>query len=152
MPGTVLILLAGKYIGKRVVLLKTLPKSGLVVVTGPFAINGVPIRRVNPAYAIATTTKVDISTLELPKRINDKYFKKNRKQKDNTKSAEKFLGEKKEKEEGQPKEKLRADRKEDQVTVDKPLIELIKKVPYLKNYLQSRFYLREGEYPHALKF
>ena len=74
--GTILILLAGRFRGKRVVLVKAL-EQGVLLVTGPFKINGVPLRRVNARYVIATSYTVDVSGLD-QKKVDEisqpKYF------------------------------------------------------------------------------
>merc|ERR1712210_202046 len=44
--GTIAIMVAGVHKGKRVIVLKTL-STGLLLVTGPFKVNGCPLRRVN---------------------------------------------------------------------------------------------------------
>jgi len=95
-PGTILILLAGNYRGKRVVFLKQLP-SGLLLVTGPFKINGVPLRRVNQAYVIATSTKVDVSSLKVDAKFNDDYFRRPKKEKKKKTQEEFFATETKKK-------------------------------------------------------
>ncbi|MBA0607267.1 hypothetical protein Godav_019598 [Gossypium davidsonii] len=143
-PGTVLILLAGRFMGKRVVFLKQLP-SGLLLVTGPFKINGVPLRRVNQSYVIATSTKVDISGVNVEK-FDDKYFAKEVDKKKKKSEGEFFEAEK------EDKKKLPEDKKEDQKSVDASLIKSIEGVPDLKAYLAARFSLKSGMKPHELVF
>ena len=75
-PGTVLILLAGRFRGKRVILLRCL-SQGLLLVTGPYKVNGVPIRRVNARYVIATRTSVKLDGVDekvIGKLSKDEYF------------------------------------------------------------------------------
>ncbi len=82
-PGTVLILLAGRFRGKRVILLKQL-SQGALLITGPFKINGVPVRRVNAKYVIATSTKVDLKGLDqkaMEKVSGESYFSRDKKSK-----------------------------------------------------------------------
>ena len=76
LPGSILILLAGRFRGKRVILLKHLPQ-GVLLVTGPFKVNGVPLRRVNARYVIATSMKVELKGLDsstVEKVSEDGYF------------------------------------------------------------------------------
>ncbi|KAK7538533.1 60S ribosomal protein eL6 [Phyllosticta citribraziliensis] len=148
-PGTVLILLAGRFRGKRVVLLKHLPQ-GVLLVTGPFKINGVPLRRVNARYVIATSTKVDLSGLDqgvVEKVGSDSYFA--REKKDKKAGEEAFF---KQGEKPEPK-KVAGHRAEDQRSVDKAILANIKKSdPFLLSYLGSTFSLRKGDKPHAMVF
>merc|ERR1712166_798222 len=61
-PGAVVILLAGRFKGQRAVFLKQLP-YGLCLITGPYKVNGIPLRRVPQSYFIGTSTVVDVSML-----------------------------------------------------------------------------------------
>ncbi|RYO94737.1 hypothetical protein DL764_007794 [Monosporascus ibericus] len=147
-PGTVLILLAGRFRGKRVVLLKTLDQ-GVLLVTGPFKINGVPLRRVNARYVIATSYQVDLTGIDQSK-VDEvaqaSYFTRD-KAKDKA-SEEAFF---KQGEKPQKKE-ISSSRAADQKAVDKALIANIKKVEFLPSYLASSFSLRKGDKPHEMKW
>lgn len=146
-PGTVCILLAGPHKGKRVIFLKQL-KSGLLLITGPFLINGCPLRRVSQNYVIATSTKVRISASKLPSHINDNYFKRKRDKRAKKEEGDIFS---KKKEEYKPSDQ----RKTDQKLVDGMVLREIKKRSDKKmvyTYLSAMFGLRSSQYPHRMKF
>ncbi|SCV73826.1 BQ2448_6256 [Microbotryum intermedium] len=143
-PGTVLILLAGRFRGKRVVLLKQL-ESGLLLVTGPFKVNGVPLRRVNQAYVIATSLKFDISSLTVDAKLNDAYFAKPKSASRNGTEGE-FFADKAEKK-AYPEDKVA-----DQKTVDKAVLAAVNAKPNAGKYLAATFGLSKGQFPHLLKF
>lgn len=141
-PGTVLILLAGRFRGKRVVYLKHMEDNTLLV-SGPFKVNGVPLRRVNARYVIATSTKVDLSGVDVAK-FNVEYFAREKLNKKEKKEAQMFP-------ENSSKQ-VKAERVEDQKNVDKALLANIKKTPLLKQYLAASFSLKNGDKPHLLNF
>ncbi|KAK7846960.1 large ribosomal subunit protein eL6-like [Quercus suber] len=117
----------------------------MLVNAGPFKINGVPLRRVNQSYVIATSTKVDISGVNVEK-FDDKYFAKEVQKKKKKGEGEFFEAENEE------KNVLPQEKKEEQKAVDTALIKSIEAVPDLKTYLAARFSLKAGMKPHELKF
>ncbi|KAI0750738.1 ribosomal protein L6e-domain-containing protein [Daedaleopsis nitida] len=144
-PGTVLILLAGRFKGKRVVFLKQLA-SGLLLVTGPYKVNGVPLRRVNQAYVIATSTNVDLGDFKVDEKINDTYFAKPT-SKGPRSAEEEFFSE------GKPKKATFPESKAaDQKSVDAAVIAAVKKTEHLQKYMKATFGLSKGQFPHQLVF
>ena len=77
--GSVLILTSGRFRGKRVVFLKQL-ESGLLLVTGPHKVNGVPLKRVNQVYTITTSAVVSTAGVDVSK-VTDKFFTRTHAQK-----------------------------------------------------------------------
>ena len=144
--GTVLILLAGRHRGKRVVFLKQMP-SGLLLVTGPFKTNGVPVRRVNQAYVIATSTKVEgiDSAVAAVNDKDDSYFKRSAQPVDD--KEQEFLDAGK-----VPAVSIAYDRKALQTAVDNVVSAAVAKVDKLNDYLHARFSLSKGDAPHEMVF
>lgn len=140
--GTVLILLAGRFKGKRVVFLRQLP-SGLLLVTGPFKLNGVPLRRVNQAYVIATSTTLDVSGVDAAK-FDDAYFRAAEKKQRTKRGEGEFFAE------AEAKKALPAEYVANQKAVDAALT--AKLSDELKGYLSTRFTLKSGDRPHLMKF
>lgn len=146
-PGKVLILLAGRHKGKRVVLLKVL-SSGLLLVNGPFYLNSCPLRRISQRYVICTKTRVNLKGVTIPEHINDSYFKRADKKKARKTEGDIFA---KQEEKYTPSEQ----RKKDQIEVDKLIRGAIKKTNQgllVSKYLKASFALRNHQYPHRMRF
>lgn len=142
-PGSVLILLQGKYAGKRVIFVKQLP-SGLLLVSGPRTLNGVPLKRVSQSYVIATSVKVDLSSVSFPADLTEEALKKPSNK--GAKKASIFS------EEAPKTLPLTETRKALQIAVDAALLPAIEKVAHLRSYLKTPFTLKKGQAPHTLKF
>ncbi|KAJ0430165.1 putative 60S ribosomal protein L6E [Helianthus annuus] len=110
---------------------------------GPFKINGVPLRRVNQSYVIATSTKVDISGVNVEK--FDDIGKKVKKKKKKKKGEGEFF-------EAEKENTLPQEKKDDQKSVDTAWTQSIEAVPDLKSFLGARFSLKAGMKPHELVF
>lgn len=135
------------FVFQRVVFLKQL-KSGLLLVTGPFKLNGCPLRRINQNYVIATSTKLDISKVNVPESLNDAFFNRIKAKKQKPTEGEIFQTKKEQ-------YKVNDERKKAQLDVDKQLITVIKSHPEKRlfaRYLKSRFSLSNKQYPHKMKF
>merc|ERR1711976_118707 len=145
--GSVVILLSGRFRGRRVVVLKRMD-SGLLLVTGPYKLNGVPLKRVNAAFVIPTSTKLNVSGADV-KSVDDAYFAKSvTKSKKNDEEA--FFGNNAEM---SAEEKAKFDKKKAmQKTVDDKIMGEVKKVEHLAGYLRTRFSLRNNMRFHEMSF
>ena len=141
-PGQIVILLSGRFRGRRVVFLKKL-ENNLLLVTGPYKYNGVPLKRVNAAYVLPTNTKIEIND-KVADKIDDKYFFKVQIKRE--KEEDFFVDEK------TKKERVTAERKNAQNEVDTQVKAAVDKVPMMKEYLRNRFALKSGDKPHLMKF
>ena len=142
-PGQVVILLSGRFRGRRVVFLKKL-ENNLLLVTGPYKYNGVPLKRVNAAYVLPTNTKLEVDAKVADSIKDEEFFKKV----DIKRESEKdFFVEEKVK-----KERITEERKKVQNDVDTAVKAAVDKVPMMKEYLRNRFALKSGDKPHLMKF
>merc|ERR1712146_633261 len=142
-PGAVVILLAGRFKGKRAVFLKQLD-SGLCLITGPYKVNGIPLRRVPQSYVIGTSTVVDVSGAEIPEEVNDAMFKKPKSAKKKSEDGP-FASE-------EEKAPLSQEFKDLQEKVDSAVVKAIESEDLLKGYMKSKFSLKRGQYPHEMSF
>lgn len=125
---------------------------------GPFKLNGVPLRRLNQAYVIATSTKVDVSGVSLSADVeSDSFYSLSKKEKASRKAAwsakeaEDFFDD-----EGNAKvdtADISAEKKAAQKAVDDQILAAPEfKDKVFRAYMSSRFTLSRGQKPHAMRF
>jgi len=155
-PGTVVILLSGKALGKRVIFLKQLEKSGLLLVCGPKRANGYGLRRVAQSYVIATSKKVCLKRADLSRldEVTDEFFTINKKFNKNREwltmvKKRKFIAT-----EENPEFKPHAIYKCNELArlVNKELWKCVKPHVRLRQYLNSKFRLGNTDRPHLMRF
>ena len=142
-PGQVVIILSGRFRGRRVVYLKKL-ESNLLLVTGPYKYNGVPLKRVNAAYVLPTNTVLKVDE-KVADSVKDSLFTK--KVEIERKSEKDFFVEDEVK-----KKRITEEKKKAQNDVDTQVKKAVDEVPMMKEYLRNRFALKNGDKPHLMKF
>merc|ERR1712232_183025 len=145
--GSIVILLSGRFRGKRVVVLKRL-ESGLLLVTGPYKVNGVPLKRVNEAYVIPTSTTVDVKSVNTSA-LNDAFFAKTKVK--SAKTDENAFFNNQAEMTAEEKAKI-AKKREAQKEVDGKLMPVVKNTKMLAGYLRTRFSLRNNQKYHMMGF
>lgn len=106
---------------------------------GPFTTNGVPLRRVNQRYVIATSTKVSLAGVNTDK-IDDAMFAR-----EATSAKKDVLATEK------PANTISAERKAAQTAVDAALTKNLTD-SMMTAYLKAKFSLKNGDKPHSMKF
>ena len=132
---------ATHFNGRRVIALKQF-KSGLLAVTGPFKLNGVPVKRVNSAYNMKISTVVDLKGVSVDS-ITDETFKRVKAPKNSC--SHKFFAV------AAPKSTTSDARKTLKKTFDGALLKNVSN-KLVRKYLGARFFLTRNDSSHAVKF
>jgi len=152
-PGTILIILWGAHASRRVVFIKKLERSQLLLCTGPKGINGVPFFRIDQAYVIATSIKLDLSGVKIPGDWEDWLVEEPKEKKKRRRSDMNEVGAEEPSEEFLKRvDAWKEKNREAQEYIDGALAKVISKVEYMEGYLKDAFSLRDGEYPHKMQF
>merc|ERR1712072_500259 len=114
------------------------PGAIVILLAGPFKVNGIPLRRVPQSYVIGTSTVVDVSGADTSS-VSDSLFKKPKSAK---KKADGPFSE------DEPKKPLDAEAKALQAKVDGG----VKLDDELQGYLKSKFGLSRADLPHEMSF